>query len=333
MKWVTMKAWLGLCIPRLCIPGLRIVVLGILVLSIPIPCLTAPPAASAQTVFASTQSATLPTAAPSDAGDILVEISHRFGYLSGGASDLWGLDGFVLNRLGLAYAPHDAFTVGILRSNSLDNTELNLRFAGLGFDAPTGPVQFAAQAGVAWNLQVDTDDGHVGHQHVVLHGGQSGTGDNAGTANRSRDETAEDNEMQAYAQVIANAMIAGRLALGVVPTLLWNPRIHDADPVSTVSMGVNGQLYLDRTWSVFGEWDHQPAPGGPGVRLRLVRRRNPHTRALLQAPGHQSAPDEPDAHPCRCRRGLPRPGLVAHRFQHPAAAAVLNRLTINQPGV
>ena len=290
-----MKAWLGLCIPRLCIPGLRIAVLGILVLSIPIPCLTAPPPASAQTVFASTQSATLPTAAPSDAGDILVEISHRFGYLSGGASDLWGLDGFVLNRLGLAYAPHDAFTIGILRSNSLDNTELNLRFAGLGFDAPTGPVEFAAQAGVAWNLQVDTAGGHVGHQHVVLHGGQSGTGDNAGTANRSRDETAEDNEMQAYAQVISNAMIAGRLALGVVPTLLWNPRIHDADPVSTVSVGVNGQLYLDRTWSVFGEWifsqareDQEYDSGSFGAEIRT----RGHFFKLLVTNQHQMNPTQ-----------------------------------------
>ncbi|MDE2982117.1 MAG: DUF5777 family beta-barrel protein [Gemmatimonadota bacterium] len=283
-----MKAWLGLCIPRLCIPGLRI-----LVLSIPIPCLTAPSAASAQTVFASTQSATLPTAAPSDAGDILVEISHRFGYLSDGASDLWGLDGFVLNRLGLAYAPHDHLTVGILRSNSLDNTEFNARFAGLGFDAPTGPVEFAAQAGIAWNLQVDTAGGHDGHQHVVLHGGNAGTGDNAGTANRSRDETAEANEMQAYAQVIANAMVAGRLALGVVPTFLWNPRIEDADPVSTVSVGVNGQLYLDRTWSVFGEWifsqprqDQEYDSGSFGVEIRT----RGHFFKLLVTNQHQMNP-------------------------------------------
>ena len=275
MKNTTTKAWLGL--------------------SIPILCLTAPAAASAQTLFASTQSATLPTATPSDAGDVLVEISHRFGHLSGGASDLWGLDGFVLNRLGLAYAPHDAFTVGILRSNSLDNTEFNARFAGLGFDAPIGPVQFAAQAGVAWNLQVDTDDGHVGHQHVVLHGGNAGTGDHAGTANRSRDETAEDNEMQAYAQVIANAMIAGRLALGVVPTLLWNPRIHDADPVSTVSVGVNGQLYLDRTWSVFGEWifsqprrDQEYDSGSFGVEIRT----RGHFFKLLVTNQHQMNPTQ-----------------------------------------
>ena len=281
MKWITARAW-----PGLCILGLS---------------MTAPAAASAQTVFASTQSATLPTAAPSDAGDILVEISHRFGHLSDGPSDLWGLDGFVLNRLGLAFAPTDALTIGILRSNSLDNTELNARFAGLGFDAPTGFIEFAAQAGVAWNLQVDTDDGHVGHQHVILLADKAGTAanpgtaDNAGTADRSRDDTAQENEMQAYAQVIANAMVAGRIALGVVPTLLWNPRVQDADPVSTVSVGVNGQLYLDRTWSVFGEWifsqprkDQEYDSGSFGVEIRT----RGHFFKLLVTNQHQMNPTQ-----------------------------------------
>ncbi len=281
MKWITARAW-----PGLCILGLS---------------MTAPAAASGQTVFASTQSATLPTAAPSDAGDILVEISHRFGHLSDGPSDLWGLDGFVLNRLGLAFAPADALTIGILRSNSLDNTELNARFAGLGFDAPTGLIEFAAQAGVAWNLQVDTDDGHVGHQHVILLADKAGTADNprtadnAGTADRGRDDTAQENEMQAYAQVIANAMVAGRVALGVVPTLLWNPRIQDADPVSTVSVGVNGQLYLDRTWSVFGEWifsqprkDQEYDSGSFGVEIRT----RGHFFKLLVTNQHQMNPTQ-----------------------------------------
>lgn len=208
--------------------------------------LTIPAAASAQNVFASTHSATLPTAAPVRAGVFLVEVSHRFGHLSDGAGDLWGLDGFVLNRLGLAFAPLDRLTLGILRSNSTDNLELNARFAGPAFDAATGAAEFAVQAGVAWNLQTDTVDDHGGHQHYVLPGG------NAGSA--GDDERAEENEMQAYAQVIANAMFAGRFALGVVPTVLWNPRILSHEPETTLSVGVNGQLYLDRTWSLIGEW-------------------------------------------------------------------------------
>ena len=226
MKKVMKQARLGLCLS--------------------IVCAAAPSAASSQQVFASTHSATLPTAAALSAGVVLFEVSHRFGYLSDGGSDLWGLDGFVLNRLGLAFALHDRVTLGILRSNSMDNLELNARIAGLAIDVATGPVEFAAQAGVAWNLQTDTVDGHGGHLHRILPGGNAGGGRD--------DETAEANEMQAYAQVIANAMFGGRFALGVVPTLLWNPRIQDHDAETTLSVGVNGQLYLDRTWSLVGEW-------------------------------------------------------------------------------
>ena len=279
MKKITTKALLGLAIP----------VLG----------LSAPAAVSAQDVFASSQSATLPTAAPSQTGDIVFEISHRFGYLSGGASDLWGLDGFVLNRLGLAYAPHDLLTVGILRSNSNDNTEFNARLTGLAFDAPTGPVEFAAQAGVAWNLQVE-EDSHVGHQHVILLGDKTGSAarstDSAarstGSANRS---TGTAKPAQAYAQVIANTMVGGRLALGIVPTLLWNPRIEDDDPVSTVSVGVNGQLYLDRMWSLFGEWiisqpreDQNYDSGSFGVEIRT----RGHFFKLLVTNQHQMNPTQ-----------------------------------------
>ena len=249
--------------------------------------LTIPGAASAQNVFASTHSATLPTAAAVDAGVILVEVSHRFGYLSDGPGDLWGLDGFVLNRLGLAFALHDRFALGILRSNSMDNLELNARFAGLAFDAATGPVEFALQAGVAWNLQTDTVDDHGGHQHYILPGGDAG--------GARDDERAEDNEMQAYGQVMANALFAGRFALGIVPTLLWNPRIQSRDAETTVSVGLNGQLYLDRTWSLVGEWiashgreDQEYDSGSFGAEIRT----GGHFFKLLVTNQHQMNPTQ-----------------------------------------
>lgn len=111
----------------------------------------------------------------------------------------------MLNRLGLAFSPHDQFTVGILRSNSQDNLELNARIAGLGLDAATGPLEFAAQAGVAWNLQVEAGDDHGGHQHATLHDANARIGSNG-------NDTAGENEVQAYAQVIANTT-PGRSAL------------------------------------------------------------------------------------------------------------------------
>ncbi len=257
-------------------------------LCVPLVHMTAPVAASAQDVFWSTQSATLPTAAPLSSGDVLVEISHRFGYLSDGASDLWGLDGFVLNRLGLAYAPSDHLTIGILRSNSRDNLDLNARLAGLSADAGTIPLEFGVQTGVAWNLQEEAGDDHGGHQHVVLLDAQS---DNAAR----NGEQADANEMQAYAQLIANAIFADRLAVGVVPTLLWNPRIESHDPETTVSVGLNGQLYLDGRWSLFGEWiisqsreDQEYDSGSFGVEIRT----RGHSFKLLVTNQHQMNPTQ-----------------------------------------
>lgn len=255
---------------------------------VPLVCLTAPATATAQNVFASTHSATLPTAAATGAGTFVFEISHRFGYLSDGAGDLWGLDGFVLGRLGLAVAPHDHFALGILRSNSTDNLEFNARIAGLAFEAPTGSVEFAVQTGVAWNLQEEEGDDHGGHQHTPPPGGgaDGGSGD---------DDMAEANEMQAYAQFIANAMVARRLALGVVPTLLWNPRIKSHDPETTVSVGLTGQLYLDRTWSLFGEWilsrsreDQEYDSGSFGVEIGT----GGHFFKLLVTNQHQMNPTQ-----------------------------------------
>lgn len=260
---------------------------ALLRLCVPAACAAAPAAASAQQVFASTHSATLPTAAAVGRGVVLVEVSHRFGYLSDGPGDLWGLDGFVLNRLGLAFALHDRFALGILRSNSTDNLELNARLAGLALDAATPPVEFALQAGVAWNLQSDTVDGHGGHQHYILPGGNGG--------GASNDEVAEENEMQAYGQVIVNALFADRLALGVVPTLLWNPRIRSHDPEATLSVGVNCQLYLDRTWSLIGEWifsqpreDQEYDSGSFGAEIRT----SGHFFKLLVTNQHQMNPTQ-----------------------------------------
>ena len=53
------------------------------------------------TVFHSTQTANLPTAESLEAGEWLVEISHRFlPPVSDGSDSFWGLDGPIYNRLG-----------------------------------------------------------------------------------------------------------------------------------------------------------------------------------------------------------------------------------------
>jgi hypothetical protein len=177
------------------------------------------------TVFHSTQSANLPTAETLRKGEWLFEISHRFlPPVSDGADALWGLDGPIYNRLGLAYAPADRVLVGVSRSNLDDNVELGAKVRVWEGAAASVPVMIALNGAVAWNTEADTLAG------------------------------AEDNELQAYGQIVLNALLADRVALGVVPTLLHNPRIQEAVSESVFALGLNGQIYLSDHVSVLGEW-------------------------------------------------------------------------------
>jgi hypothetical protein len=181
--------------------------------------------ANAQEVFRSVHSANLPTAEILPQGSWLFEISHRsVTPFSDGADALWGLDGPMVNRLGLAYSVHDRVVLGILRTNFFDNVELNAKAGLWSGGSETLPVKLAAMGGISWNPDVTV------------------------TA------TVEDNEMQAYGQLILNALIAERLAVGVVPTWLHNPRLADADADQKFSVGVNGQVYLTPSMSVLVEW-------------------------------------------------------------------------------
>ncbi len=134
----------------------------------------------------------------------------------------------MINRLGLTFAPLDRLMIGVLRSNQADNLELNARFGGIGADSDRVDFALAAQGGVAWNTEIDA---------LVFPGGEL-----------------TENEVQLYAQLIGNALFADRVAVGVVPTFLRNPRILDVETETAFVVGLNGQIYLDDTWSVLGEW-------------------------------------------------------------------------------
>lgn len=182
------------------------------------------PTAVPVTVFHSTEAANLQTAETLRKGEWLVEISHRFGTaVSDGADALWGLDGPVFNRLGLAYAASDRIMIGILRTNLADNVELNakVRLAEGGRDGL--PFMVAAMGGWAWNTQLP-ETGYDG------------------------------SESQAYAQLILNTLLGDRVALGVTPTVLKNPRIEDDTSGSAFVLGLNGQIYLSPQVSLLGEW-------------------------------------------------------------------------------
>ena len=177
------------------------------------------------TVFHSQQSANLPTAQTISSGAWLFEISHRFfPAVSEGFQALWGLDGPVANRLGLAYAVSDRTMVGVVRTNIDDNLELNAKARLFEGGTESVPVMIGIMGGFAWNMSDP---------------GESGAGDN---------------ESQAYAQVMLNALIGGRLGIGLVPTVLRNPRIQDAEPETTFALGIHGQAYISEQVSLLGEW-------------------------------------------------------------------------------
>ncbi len=182
------------------------------------------PTAIPVTVFHSTQSANLPTAETLAGGEWLFEISHRFGLIDSGTGGFYGLDGPVVNRFGLAFAPTDRLLIGVLRSNAFDNVELGAK-ARLFDSGGAVPVIVAVAGGIAWNTQAPEGDPGF-----------------------------EDNETQAYAQVILNALVGGRLAVGVVPSWVRNPDPFATTADNALAIGLNGQIYLSELVSLFGEW-------------------------------------------------------------------------------
>ena len=181
--------------------------------------------AQAQAVFHSVQSATLPTAETLPEGTWLFEISHRFlPPVSDGASALWGLDGGGIIRFGLNYSLSDDIMLGLLRSNLDDNLEFNAKFGAYEGGSEALPFKLGVMAGVALN----TDPFLI--------------------------EGAEDNEAQLYGQLMINVLVGDRLAIGVVPTYLRNPRIRDLEADNTFALGLHGQVYVSPSVSFLTEW-------------------------------------------------------------------------------
>jgi len=176
-------------------------------------------------VFHSTQSANLPTAQTVGAGELLFEISHRFNpTISTGWDTFWGLDGSVNNRLGLAVGLHDRVMLGLLRSSLQRNFELNLkaRFAEGGSES------------VAWMV-----------------GGLGGVAVTPGPLDFG---AFDEKSLQYFAQGIVDVAFDGRLALGLVPSVLQNRNPGDQDQEFTAALGTHAQYYFSEMFSVLGEW-------------------------------------------------------------------------------
>lgn len=177
------------------------------------------------TVFHSPLAANLPTAETLRQGEFQFEISHRFSPpVSTGINALWGLDGPVVNRLGLAYAFTDRIFTTFQRSNLEDNWDLNtkVRLAEGGRDGIPWMVAFAG--GGAWNTEV--------------------SGRSAG----------DSRNFQFYAQGVVNVLLGGKWGVGVVPSYLYNSQIRSDAVQQELTLGINGQVYLGR-WSILAEWN------------------------------------------------------------------------------
>jgi hypothetical protein len=60
---------------------------------------------------------------------------------------------------------------------------------------------------------------------------------------------------QYYGQLIINAFLGDNVALGVVPSVLRNPRLDAPDVENGFSVGLTGQVYVSQHVSVLAEWN------------------------------------------------------------------------------
>ncbi len=178
------------------------------------------------TAFHATQVINLPTAETLSRGEWQFEIAHRFlPAVSDGSDALWGLDGPVNMRLGLGYAPSDRVLVTLARSNLFDNWDLQAKVRALGTELGPVPFLVAVQGGAAWSSDVP-----------------------------ERDSTDKGN-FQYYGQLVLNTVIADRIALGLVPSYLYNVLLDEIDPVQDIYWGFYGQLFLTDIFSLNAEWN------------------------------------------------------------------------------
>lgn len=190
-----------------------------------------PARGEAQQVFHSTQSANIHTAETLPSGSWLFEISHRFfNPTSAGSENLWGVDGPALIRLGLSYQVTDRLMLGLVRTNDEDNVGLDAKVALLTADLEGVTLKLAAAGGIGVNTQVNEVDDPA--------------------QNRLR----EDNEVQLYAQLLVNALLGDRFAVGLAPSYLRNPRLLDVESENALALGIHAQAYVSDAVSLFGEW-------------------------------------------------------------------------------
>jgi len=176
-------------------------------------------------VFTSNHAVNYETAGTSSKGNLEFQIYHRFfPPLSEGYEHLYGLDGPVNMRLGFGYALTDDIMITLGRSNVDDNLDLRGKWRFFQMPHDDYPVMMAVQGGIAWN-----------------------------TGLFNRDDT-DGRNFQYYGQLILNTRILNNLALGAVPSYLYNSDIRSAEYLDLIALGAYAQYYFTSRLSTIFEF-------------------------------------------------------------------------------
>lgn len=106
----------------------------------------------------------------------------------------------------------------------MDNWDLRAKLKVFEHGDGSLPLKAAVQGGVSWSSDVpDRDSGDPGN-------------------------------FQYYGQLVLNTLVAERLAVGVVPSYVYNVLLDRIDPVQDLFWGFYGQLFLTDIFSINAEW-------------------------------------------------------------------------------
>ena len=181
-------------------------------------------------LFKSTQSINLPTAETLEESNLQFEISHRFiPTIKNGVKDFWGFDGPVNMRIALSYAPTNHTMISLGRSNLDDNIDLWVKQSFLQIHSDFLPLIVAARVGTAWNSRPS----------IPIQG---------------RDNLSSKN-FQYYGQLIFNTMYDKRLAIGLVPSYLYNSYIYTNDTQYSFTLGSYITYYASDLLGLTFEWN------------------------------------------------------------------------------
>jgi hypothetical protein len=188
--------------------------------------------------FAGNTLINLPTTGAPGKGEILFRISHRFVYPASAGHELFlGLDGPAYVFISLAYGISDRISVGLGRTNLLDEIELSSKIALLrqGRDL-SAPLSAALAASLALTTErpggVDLFDGDNVHFN---------------------------------AQLALARRLTTRLSLLCVPSFAHNTDYARPAETSTTALGLGGRFTFLENVSIVGEWIPVLAGGKTGT--------------------------------------------------------------------